>query len=107
MTINHQNGRALTGPTDHRHIPQILDAITGISASEDAGVLFGIHRGGGRGGYVRRSRVGLTRFAAPGSLRCLSTGAGTRHAPFQRVTELAVRAARSTRSLSRDVRATP
>src|SRR2546423_15359705 len=31
----------------------------------------------------------------------------TWHAPFQRVTELAVRAACSTRSLSRDVRATP
>lgn len=33
MTLLHPIGRALTGPADHRHIPQDLDRITGISAA--------------------------------------------------------------------------
>ena len=32
MTLHHPIGRALTGPTDHRHITQTLDRITGIPA---------------------------------------------------------------------------
>jgi len=32
MTQHDPIGRALTGPADHRHIPQDLDRITGISA---------------------------------------------------------------------------
>ena len=52
-----------------------------------------IHRLVSEDGYVQRPRAGLTRFAAPGSVRCLSTGAGTGHAPFRRVTEPAAQAA--------------
>ncbi len=33
MTLHHPIGRAHPGPTDHRHIPQTLDRITGISAA--------------------------------------------------------------------------
>jgi hypothetical protein len=33
MTLHDPIGRALTGPVDHRHIPQGLDRITGISAA--------------------------------------------------------------------------
>ena len=32
MTLHCPISRALTGPADHRHIPQTLDRITGISA---------------------------------------------------------------------------
>jgi hypothetical protein len=32
MTLLDPIGRALSGPADHRHIPQDLDRITGISA---------------------------------------------------------------------------
>jgi len=33
VILHHPIGRALTGPTDHRHITQTLDRITGISAA--------------------------------------------------------------------------
>jgi hypothetical protein len=39
MTTAATIGRAFTGPADHRHIPQILDTITGISADPGRSVV--------------------------------------------------------------------
>ena len=42
MTTTPTVGRAHTGPTDHRHIPFILDTITGISARETVEVFLAL-----------------------------------------------------------------